>query len=349
MRKLKLSLVGLFTFALLLPAQPTSALPEIITISASGDILVHNTLYDRAKTPGGYNFYPLIRRISPHLQNTVDICHLETPLTSKTPSNYPVFATPFQLAKGLRQIGFEGCSLASNHTIDRGVTGIVDTRKFLGKVGLKSAGARLTEAESGLAWYQTPAGNNIAQLSYTYSYNGFRLPAGEEWRSNLINVPAIKKAARTARLAGAELVVLSIHWGAEYQSTLTSVQVAMATKLMASPNIDALIGHHAHVLQPAVEMNGKPVLYGLGNLWSGQGPWAGMPTGNHGVIAKLQFEINSSGSQFVGGTYVPTHTQYKTWVIQPAQKISKVNAEACQSIKSAAKLLGDLLDGPTTC
>lgn len=348
MRRLFLvALITLFAISGLPSAAQTPS--ETITISASGDVLVHNTLYSAARTDSGYNFYPLLRKIRSFLQTGIDICHLETPLTAREPSNYPVFATPREIAKALKQIGFEGCSVASNHTLDRGVTGIKATQRFMQAVGLKTAGTRMKESDSAIAFYETPSGNQVAQLSYTFGYNGFSMPTGQEWRSNLIDPKAIKQAAAYAREQGAELVIVSLHWGNEYQSTPSEFQKRIAKNLTKSPNIDAIIGHHAHVIQPAKLVNGKPVLFGLGNLWSGQGPWADMPTGHHGVIAKLQFELSDQPAKFLGGQFIPTITFNTNWVIQPAAPLASTNSAACDSIENSAEMMSDLLTGPMHC
>lgn len=346
-RALVVLLVVLTPFVSLPSATGTNT--ETITISASGDVLVHSTLYGAARTESGYNFYPLLRNLRPQLQTGVDICHLETPLTAKAPANYPVFATPREVAKALKQIGFEGCSVASNHTLDRGVLGIKATLRFMQAVGLKTAGTRAQPTDTAVGWYETAGGNQIAQLAYTYSYNGFQMPAGQEWRSNLIDPKAIKQAALAARSAGAELVIVSMHWGNEYQSTPSSEQIRIAKILTRSPNIDAIIGHHAHVIQPADLINGKPVLYGLGNLWSGQGPWADMPTGHHGVIAKLNFQISENAATFMDGEFIPTITSNSDWKIQLAEPLMTTSSAACASVLNSAEKLGALLAGPMRC
>lgn len=108
-------------------------------------------------------------------------------------------------------------------------------------------------------------GVRIALLSYTYGFNGNRTPAGQPYWANLIDTDRILKDAAAARIAGAQVTVVSLHWGEEYRSTVTALQEGIATRLTASKDIDLLIGHHAHVVQPVRRINGKYVLFGLGN------------------------------------------------------------------------------------
>jgi poly-gamma-glutamate synthesis protein (capsule biosynthesis protein) len=105
----------------------------------------------------------------------------------------------------------------------------------------------------------------IAQLSYTFGFNGLSRPAGHQWMANLIDAPTILADAHRARAAGAEIVVVSLHWGTEYSHAPNAMQVSLAKKLMASPDIDLILGCHAHVVQPMTKVNGKWVVYGMGN------------------------------------------------------------------------------------
>jgi len=83
--------------------------------------------------------------------------------------------------------------------------------------------------------------------------------------ANLTSVPTILAAAHRARLAGADIVVLSMHWGTEYQHQPTDEQRNQARTLLASPDVDVILGDHVHVVQPFEELNGKWVAYGMGN------------------------------------------------------------------------------------
>ena len=86
---------------------------------------------------------------------------------------------------------------------------------------------------------------------------------------NIAPVPDVSgmlaDAAR-ARKAGAQVVIASLHCCVEYQHDPTGAQVAAVHALLASPDIDLVIGHHAHVVQPFEKIDGKWVAYGLGNF-----------------------------------------------------------------------------------
>ncbi len=114
----------------------------------------------------------------------------------------------------------------------------------------------------------------VAQLSYTYATNGIPLPQGQPWAVNLIDQKKIIADARSARAAGADVVVVSVHWGTEWQQEPDEQQRTLARALTASrtagrPDIDLILGTHAHVPQAYEKVNGTWVVYGMGDQLAG--------------------------------------------------------------------------------
>jgi poly-gamma-glutamate capsule biosynthesis protein CapA/YwtB (metallophosphatase superfamily) len=110
-----------------------------------------------------------------------------------------------------------------------------------------------------------PNGVRVAQLAYSFGFNGLSRPAGEDWLANLTSVPDILAAAHRAKRAGADIVVLSMHWGIEYDLQPSAEQVDQAHELLDSPDIDLILGDHPHVVQPAERVHHKWVIYSMGN------------------------------------------------------------------------------------
>ena len=106
----------------------------------------------------------------------------------------------------------------------------------------------------------------LGLLSYTFGFNGIPYPSGETWRSNLIDEQRILADSQLARQQGAEVVVVALHWGTEFDQDPNAEQLALGPSLLASPDIDLVLGHHAHVVQPVEQVDGEWVVYGLGNL-----------------------------------------------------------------------------------
>jgi len=172
-------------------------------VLASGDVLAHRSVVDRARAYGvrsgrPYDFGPMFAAIRP-LVSAADlaVCHLETPLspTGRNLSGYPRFNAPPQLAAAIGAAGYDACSVASNHAMDQGVQGVAGTLAVLDKAGLRHAGTGRTPREA-RPRILAVRGVRVALLSYTYGLNGFRLPRGRPWLVNLIRPGRILADAR---------------------------------------------------------------------------------------------------------------------------------------------------------
>ena len=254
--------------------------PRTLTILGAGDELLHPQVWAQARKdakadgrPGLY-FDDMFTSIKPAIEGAdVAICHLETPLAPAggPDTGYPRFSVPPQIAQTIHDVGYDTCSTASNHTLDAGTAGIKRTLDALDAAGVQHAGSYRSAADAAATnmLTVTPHGGGaqvkVAQLSYTFGFNGLKRPAGKPWVANLTDPTAILAAAHRARLAGAQIVVLSIHWGVEYSHAPNAGQKALARKLLASPDLDLILGCHEHVVQPIAKVSGKWVVYGMGN------------------------------------------------------------------------------------
>ena len=243
-----------------------------VTVVATGDVLLHERLWTTAKRDGDngrWDFAPLMSSVKPLVQKAdLAIAHLETPLARAGGPyhGYPLFQGPPQIATALKQTGYDLCTTASNHSFDGGAAGVDRTLDTLDRVGLKHAGTARSRAEAEQITIVDVGGVKVASLSFTFGFNGLPYPNGETWRAGTISARTIKLKAQEARDRGAELVLVSCHWGTEYSNKLNDQQREIGPQLLADSNIDLVIGHHAHVVQPMQEIDGKWVAYGLGNL-----------------------------------------------------------------------------------
>ena len=262
------------------PAERLTPPVRHLTVSGTGDILPHSPLWSQAASNAGgvgYNFAPMFADIAPVIGFAdLAICHLETPIVpvGQALSTYPVYGVPVEVTNAIASAGYDRCSTASNHTFDRGVAGIDRTVAALESVGVQQSGMARTPAEA-IPQVVSMNGAAVTHLSYTYGFNGAYVPSGQQWRSPLINVDRIIADGRVARQRGAELVVLSLHWGVEYDRQPSAEQRRVAEAVTASGAVDLILGHHAHVLQPVERINGVWVAFGLGNFLSNmrESPW----------------------------------------------------------------------------
>jgi len=252
-------------------SQPAST-TDRITLVATGDVLLHERLWTTAKRDGKngqWDFAPLMSSVKPLVQKAdLAIAHLETPLAplGGPYHGYPLFQGPPQIATALRQTGYDVCTTASNHSFDSGAAGVDRTLTTLERAGLRHAGTARTRAEAEAPTILDVNGVKIASLSFTFGFNGLPYPNGQTWRAGNLDPALISRKAKEARESGAEIVLVSCHWGTEYSSKLNDQQRELAPQLLADSNIDLVIGHHAHVVQPMEQIDGKWVAYGLGNL-----------------------------------------------------------------------------------
>ena len=257
------------------PRPDVSVPATTLTVVAAGDLFVPPRLTAQAAADAaaagrdGHDFTRILAAVRPVVRSAdLAICHLEQPLAEPEGPfpDYPYFAAPPQLADTIADLGFDTCSTASNHSLDGGVEGVVRTLDHLDRVGVAHAGTARHPREAATINVVEVRGVRVAHLSYTFSFNGIPLPEGRPWMANLIDRAAILDEARRARNAGAEIVILSMHWGTEYQTAPDIGQLGLARDLLAGPDIDLIIGHHVHVVQPLERLGGKWVAYGLGNL-----------------------------------------------------------------------------------
>lgn len=295
-----------------------------VTIAATGDLLPHRPVLDAARQGDGtFDFVPLLRGVrDPITAADLALCHLEVPLSRDRASlsTYPVFNGPSDLAAALTEIGYDGCSVASNHAFDRGENGVRSTLAVLDAADLRHAGTARTRNEAqGITTYQVK-GTRIAHLSYTYGLNGFELPASRRWMVNLISGERILADARRARDRGAQIVLVSLHWGQEYVAKPTAQQRRLARHLLAAPEIDVLIGHHAHVVQPVEWVNDKVVVFGLGNLLSNQTAACCTAATQDGVVVEITLRVGRDGA------FDATKVRYwPTIVLHPQRQVVLVH------------------------
>jgi poly-gamma-glutamate synthesis protein (capsule biosynthesis protein) len=217
--------------------------------------------------------------------------------------------------------GYDGCSTASNHSVDRGVAGVTATLGALDANRIAHAGTARSAGEARRIELHRVGGAVVAHLSYAYGTNGMPVPSGAPWSVNITSVPRILADAHRARAAGATFVVVSLHWGQEYQSAPTSQQLSQAKRLLASPDVDLILGDHVHVQQPVARFGDKYVVFGMGNLLSNQSPAAGLkPQTQDGGIVGVH--VARKGSRWVADrvTVTATYCQIGPYTVWPVTK-----------------------------
>ena len=270
-------------------------------VALTGDVLVHTGVWQTAERMAADRgmrapyFTPMFAGIAPAVRAAdLAVCHLETPVSPRGGPylNYPVFAAPPEVVRGLAETGYDGCTTASNHAVDQGFTGLARTIRTLRSEGLFHAGTHATETGSRGPTLVSVRGVRVGLLSVTYGTNG--LPVAEPWSVDLIDVPRVLAQARALRRAGAEVVMVAVHAGDEYSHVPNALQREVFGRLTASPWVDFVYGHHAHVVQPWARLHDKWVVYGLGNLVAEQ--LTELPDTYRSMLAEITFAEQPDGT-----------------------------------------------------
>jgi poly-gamma-glutamate synthesis protein (capsule biosynthesis protein) len=283
----------------------------------SGDLLWHNTVWqsaeaDAARTgaPGRYDFDPMFAALRPLVESAdLALCHEEVPFAGpgEPLQSFPVFAAPPQVAPWVASMGWDACTTASNHAVDQGFEGLKHTADLLEANGVRHVGTFRTARERREpVILTTDEGVRIGVVAGTYSLNGFPLPEGRPWSVSMWDARNLLEQAKAARRAGADIVVVHLHGGDEYSHLPNTDQVELVRRLTASPAVDLVLGEHAHVVQPITRVNGKWVVYGMGNMVAQQDP--AQPRTYEGITVRFEFSEGADGRfRVTEAAYVPTY------------------------------------------
>ncbi len=237
-----------------------------------GDALIHSTLYQDAKTNDGYDFKPMLERIKPIASKyDLEYYNQETILGGEELglSNYPRFNSPYEVGDAFIDAGFNLVSLATNHTMDKGEQGVLNSLAYWNKQkNVLTAGSYSSFEDRDKKIIKEINGIKYAFFSYTTWTNGLSTPTGKEYLNNVYNEELVKADIERVK-EEADVIIVAMHWGTEYSTGISDIQVEIANYL-ANLGVDIIIGSHPHVVEP-IEFIGKTmVIYSLGNFISDQ-------------------------------------------------------------------------------
>lgn len=249
---------------------------EKITIAAIGDILIHDRVYNDAREGDHYNFDQIFNNLSTELKKPdLLLANQETIVAGESIglSGYPTFNSPHEIADSLKKFGIDIVTTANNHALDRGVQAQELSINYLNQIGLPHVGTYLSKEDQEKIVILEKKGIKVAYLSYTYGLNGIPIPKGKEYIVNIIDKEKISNEIQRAKKE-ADVIVMAIHWGNEYERYPSNEQEELA-QFLINEGVHIIFGSHPHVLQPIEWLEGKNgqqglVVYSLGNFLSGQ-------------------------------------------------------------------------------
>lgn len=290
---------------------PDCPTDRCFSVMVSGDLLVHPQLWDQAaadaaatgKTP--LDFEPLLAGQRPYIDNSdLAVCHMETPVGEPDGpfTGYPLFNVPPQILTAAKEVGYQACTTASNHTIDGGTEGLLRTLKTLDELDLEHTGSYATEEDSRqILMLDTPAAK-VALIDATYGLNG--LVPEQPWQVDMLDAETMIAKAERAREEGADVVIAAMHAGDEYVSLPNGQQVETARALADSGAVDFIYGHHSHSVLPIEKYKDTWIVYGLGNGVTELSPT--YEVNNEGIMVRAQFAKDDDGWTVSDLAWVPS-------------------------------------------
>lgn len=260
--------------------ETTTTPPDVtVDIMMIGDILAHEGVYNSGlQADGTYNFDHLFKNIKSDISAAdIRIVNQETILggVELGLSGYPCFNSPYEIGVAEAKAGFNVILHATNHTLDKGLTGVENCLNFwkTNYPEMAVLGINETEEDYNDIYVYNKDGFKIAILNYTYGTNGIAIPASKPYIVNMLDVDKITQDVTKAKEI-ADMVVVCPHWGTEYVYEPDSNQKYW-TNLFFKLGVDVVIGAHPHVMEPVETLTRDDghqmvVYYSLGNFVSNQ-------------------------------------------------------------------------------
>ena len=240
-----------------------------LKLLATGDGLIHSVIYRSYYKNGVYDFSNAVKYVKDIVKD-YDIAYYnqETPTgdDSIAYSGYPMFYTPSAYVDAMQDVGFNTVSLASNHSLDKGEKGVLNTIKYFKTTNMLYNG--MNDSEEMRNNFTIKEKNNITytMLSYTTKTNGLSTPKGKEYLLNTYDKEQVKKDIEAVR-DKVDVLIVAMHWGIEYINMPNDEEKEIA-EYLSSLGVDIIIGNHPHILQPITKVGDTIVMYSLGNFIS---------------------------------------------------------------------------------
>lgn len=263
-RKVQLSILLVVILVLICHRRIGWEAKPTVTFMAVGDVLLDRGVAKKISANG--RDWPFAK-VSPILQSAdITFCNLECPFSAKGVKVNKPFCFKADPANGkcLADVGFDIVSLANNHSLDCGRTGLVETMRCLDDLGIRFVGAGDTLNDSKLPVVVEQHGLRIAFLA-----RNTLMPEGIWLREDAPGTAGLDESTICREIAQArtkaDVVIVSLHWGIEYRQQSEEAQKVLARK-MIDAGASLVLGHHPHTVQPIEEYHGGVIAYSLGNF-----------------------------------------------------------------------------------
>lgn len=253
-----------------------------LSLIMAGDMLVHDKIYNEARknaNNNGYDFKPMLTYIKDIVKD-YDLAYYNEEVVLGGSyiglSSYPAFNSPYEVGLDMIDTGFNMVSLATNHTLDRGIKAIENSLDFWNSTDVYTTGSYKTMEERNNIKIKEKNNITYAMLNYTYGTNGIKRPNGYESYVNIWDMSnknsyeeyknVVKQDIENIRNK-VDVLIVAMHFGEEYNFNTTWYQED-SSNFLSSLGVDIIIGTHSHVLGPIKWINNTLVIYSLGNFLS---------------------------------------------------------------------------------
>ncbi|HSH36784.1 CapA family protein [Schnuerera sp.] len=301
--------------------EPEELIEEKITTAtllAVGDIMFHMPQVRAAYDPDtkAYDFKNVFQYVKRYIDSAdLSIANFETVTAGNEIGffGFPRFNSPEETLKAIKYAGFDILTTANNHALDQGKEGLLNTIEVIKREGMKNIG---TYKEPNTQILIEEINDiKIALLSYSYGFNGLEYTLTEEELSYIVNKideDIIKNDIKIAKNLEADVVVIYVHWGNEYQKYPSEYQIGLGRK-MIEWGANIVLGSHPHVVQETeiINYNGKDnfIIYSMGNFLSNQRKETmDNKYTEDGIMVKIELEKNHSNNDTIikDIVYIPT-------------------------------------------
>ena len=303
------------------PSPTVPGMPDktVIHLAAGGDLNITDDVVAAVGSDGSYT--EAFRDVL-HLLSNADLSVLNLEGTfCGAPYGNETRSAPASLVKALSSAGVDMLQLANSCSIRGGISGLISTIDTVKNAGIEPLGVYRNKTEASASKGFTlmeVKGVRIAFVAFTKGMDGMTLPAGNEGCVNVlyedydrtyqkVNTDGITRIMKNVKAAKPDIVVAMVHWGSEFNDTISSTQNKICT-LLQENGADVIIGTHPHYVQKMTfdKENGTFVAYSLGDFF-GDATRAGS---EYSVILDLEItKDNVTGETTVTGyDYTPIFT-----------------------------------------
>jgi len=296
------------------PGAEVSEDATVIELVAAGDLNIN----DAVVNSGGpeYDYTNAFLDVS-HLlaEGDITVMNFEGNLCG-APYGTMTHSAPQSLVEALSRCGVDMLQLANSYSINQGISGLQATIQSVKDAGMEPLGVYADERAYKLGkgyTIKTVQGVKIAFVAFTKGMDGMTLPQGSEHCVNVLysdydstyqklDKDAINQVLDAVEEEAPDLTVAMLHWGSEYNDTISKTQESLVT-LLQERGVDAILGTHPHYVQKMTydPETGFFVAYSLGDFFSD----AERSGTEYSVILKLEISKSAEGTKITGYSYTP--------------------------------------------